>query len=117
MESETQKVHEDNSVQKPVQNVRQPAAIDEPNEVARDHKTFRADVVIGLVTVGGLSLFLPSQEGRSTDDLMAPASIESPEVAQHVSTDSASPQTDPTYTAIDRKLDMLAGELHRGLEA
>ena len=117
MQSETQKVHEDNSVPKTAQNVRQQAAIDEPNEVARDHKTFRAAVVIGLVTVGGLSLFLPGQEGRSTDDLMAPASIESHEVAQHVSTDSASPQTDPTFTAIDRKLDMLTGELHRGLEA
>jgi predicted RNase H-like nuclease (RuvC/YqgF family) len=104
-------------VPKTAQNVRQPAAIDEPNEVARDHKTFRAAVVIGLVTVGGLSLFLPGQEGRSTDDLMAPASIESPEVAQHVSTDSASRQTDLAYTAIDRKLEMLTSQLHRGFEA
>jgi len=117
MESEAQKVHEDNSVQKPVQNVRQPAAIDEPNEVARDHKTFRAAVVIGLVTVGGLSLFLPGQEGRSTDDLMAPASIESPKVAQHALTDSELTQTEPAYTAIDRKLDMLMGQIHREFEA
>ena len=117
MQNETRKVREDESAEKSAQNVRPQAAIDKPNEVTHDHKTFRAAVVIGLVTVGGLSLFLPGQEGRSTDDLMAPVPIESPEVAQHASTDSASPQTDPTFTAIDRKLDTLTGELHRGFEA
>jgi predicted RNase H-like nuclease (RuvC/YqgF family) len=119
MQSETQRVREEKPSQQPAQNVRQQTAIDESDPGIRDHKTFRAAVVIGLVTVGGLSLFLPDQEGDPTDDVMAmtPASIESPDEAQHALTGSEPPQTAPAYTAIDRKLDTLTGQVHRGFEA
>jgi methyl-accepting chemotaxis protein len=118
MQSETQKVHEDNSVQKPAQNVRQQMAIDEPNEATRDYKAFLAAAAIGLASFGGLSPFLPDQEGESTNDLMVmvPTPIESHDVSKHASTDSELPQTEPAYAAINRKLDTLAGQLHRGFE-
>ena len=52
MQSETQRVREEKPSEQPAENVRPQAAIDEPNEVTHDHKTFRSAVVIGLVIVG-----------------------------------------------------------------
>ena len=93
-------------------------AIDEPNEVTRDYKAVLAAVAIGLASVGGLSLFLPDQEGGPTDDVMvmALAPVKTPDVVQHTSTDSDLPQTEPAHAAINHKLDTLTDQLHRELE-
>ena len=48
---------------------------------------------MGLVMVGGLSLFLPHKTGYPTYEVMAPASLESLDLAQHASTDSERTQT------------------------
>ena len=118
MQSETQKVREDKPAEKPAQTVRQQAAIDEPNEVAHDHKTFRVAVVIGLAMVGLLSLFLPGKKDGSADYsmVMMPAPVEIPDVAQQASTDSELPQTGPVYTEIDSKLETLTDQIHLGFE-
>ena len=93
MQSETQPVRKDSPAHQSVLKVRHRSAIDATYLVADDAKTFRAAVVIGLVMVGGLSVFLPDQAGRPTYEAMASTSLESLDLAQHASTDSARTQT------------------------
>ena len=89
MQSETQTVRKDSLAHPLALKVRHQSAIDATYLVADDAKTFRAAVVIGLVMVGGLSVFLPDQAGRPTYEAMASTSLESLDLAQHASTDSA----------------------------
>jgi len=93
MQSETQTVGKDSSAHPSAPKVRHQSAIDATNLLADDAKTFRVAVVIGLVMVGGLSLFLPDKTGRPTYEAMASTSLESLDLAQHASTDSARTQT------------------------
>ena len=93
MQSETQTVRKDSLAHRLALKVRHQSAIDATYLVADDAKTFRAAVVIGLVMVGGLSVFLPDQAGRPTYEAMASTSLESLDLAQHASTDSARTQT------------------------
>ena len=93
MQTKTQTVRKDSSAHPSALKVRHQSAIDATYLVADDAKTFRAAVVIGLVMVGGLSVFLPDQAGRPTYDAMASTSLESLDLAQHASTDSARTQT------------------------
>jgi len=93
MQSETQTVREDSSAHHCPARVRHQSAIDTTHSVADDFKTFRIAVVIGLVMVGGLSLFLPDKTGCPTYEVMAPASLESLDLAQHASTNSERTQS------------------------
>ena len=93
MQSETQTVRKDSLAHRLALKVRHQSAIDATYLVADDAKTFRAAVVIGLVMVGGLSVFWPDQAGRPTYEAMASTSLESLDLAQHASTDSARTQT------------------------
>ena len=93
MQSETQTVRKDSPAHQSVLKVRHQPVIGESISFADDYKTFRVAVVIGLVMVGGLSLFLPDQAGRPTYEAMAPASLESLDLTQHASTDSERTQS------------------------
>ena len=117
MQSETQTVRKDSSAHPSALKVRHQSAIDEAISVADDYKTFRVAVVIGLVMVGGLSLFLPDQAGRPTHNLMSPVSIESPDLAQNVSPISERPQTELALPAIEDTLKALTAQLHQMSEA
>ena len=102
MQSETQTVREDRSAHHCPAKVRHQAAIDTTHSVAEDFKTFRIAVVIGLVMVGGLSLFLPDKTAGPRYKVMAPASLESLDLAQHASTDSERTQTNIVEQRADR---------------
>jgi hypothetical protein len=93
MRSETQTVREDSSAHPSALKVRHQSATRESISFADDYKTFRVAVVIGLVMVGGLSLFLPEEAGRPTHGVISPISVESLDLAQHASTDSERTQT------------------------
>ena len=84
MQSETQTVRKDSLAHPLALKVRHQSAIDATYLVADDAKTFRAAVVIGLVMVGGLSLFLPDQAGRPTYGEISLVSLESLDPAQEV---------------------------------
>ena len=93
MQSETQTVRESSSAHPSALKVRHQSVSEDPISLADDAKTFRVAVVIGLVMVGGLSLFLPEQAGRPTHGVISPISVESLDLAQHASTDSERTQT------------------------
>ena len=84
MHSETQTGRKDSSAHPSDLKVRHQSAIDTTHSFADDFKTFRIAVVIGLVMVGGLSLFLPDQAGRPTYGEISPVSLESLDPAQEV---------------------------------
>ena len=84
MQSETQTVRKDILAHPLTLEVRHQSAIDATYLVADDAKTFRIAVVIGLVMVGGLSLFLPDQAGRPTYGEISLVSLESLDPAQEV---------------------------------
>jgi len=93
MHSETQTLREGSATHPSAPRVRHQSVSEDPISLADDAKTFRTAVVIGLVMVGGLSLFLPDKTGCPTYEVMAPASLESLDLAQHASTDSERTQT------------------------
>ena len=93
MQSETQTVRKDSLAHHCPARVRHQSAIDTTHSVADDFKTFRIAVVIGLVMVGGLSLFLPEKKSCPTYEVMAPASLESLDLAQDASNDSERTQS------------------------
>ena len=93
MHSETQTLREGSATHPSAPRVRHQSVSEDPISLADDAKTFRVAVVIGLVMVGGLSLFLPEQAGRPTHGVISPISVESLDLAQHASTDSERTQT------------------------
>ena len=84
MHSETQTVRKDSSAHQSALKVRDQSATGESISFVDDFKTFRIAVVIGLVMVGGLSLFLPDQAGRPTYGEISLVSLESLDPAQEV---------------------------------
>ena len=88
MHSETQTLCEGSATHPSAPRVPHQSVSEDPISLADDAKTFRVAVVIGLVMVGGLSLFLPDKMGCPTYEVMAPESLEGLDLAQHASTDS-----------------------------
>ena len=113
MHSETQTLREGSATHPSVPRVRHRSVGEDPISLADDAKTFRVAVVIGLVMVGGLSLFLPDHKARWTDETLSPVSVHRLDVAEHASTTSAPAQTAPTVMAIEHRLNALADQLHQ----
>ena len=84
MHSETQTLREGSATHPLAPRVRHQSVGEDPISLADDAKTFRVAVVIGLVMVGGLSLFLPDQAGRPTYGEISLVSLESLDPAQEV---------------------------------
>ena len=116
MHSETQTLREGSATHPSAPRVRHQSVSEDPISLADDAKTFRTAVVIGLVMVGGLSLFLPDHKARWTDEMLSPVPVNHLDVAEQPSTTSAPVQTAPTVTAIENRLNALAYQLHHMLE-
>ena len=84
MPSETQTLREGSATHPSAPRVRHQSVSEDLISLADDAKTFRIAVVIGLVMVGGLSLFLPDQAGRPTYGEISLVSLESLDPAQEV---------------------------------
>jgi hypothetical protein len=93
MHSETQTLREGSATHPSAPRVRHQSVSEDPISLADDAKTFRVAVVIGLVMVGGLSLFLPDKTAGPTYEVMTPESLKGLDLAQHASTDSERTQT------------------------
>jgi len=102
MHSETQTRREGSATHPSAPRVQRQSVSEDPISLADDAKTFRVAVVIGLVMVGGLSLFLPDKTGCPTYEVMAPESLEGLDLAQHASTDSERTQTNIVEQRADR---------------
>jgi len=116
MHSETQTLREGSATHPSAPRVQRQSVSEDLISLADDAKTFRVAVVIGLVMVGGLSLFLPDHKARWTDERLSPVSVHRLDVAEQASTTSAPVQAAPTVMAIEDRLNALADQLHQLLE-